>query len=101
MIVTRLDSHGNAKIPGEVAKALGLGRGDEIGFHISDGTVSLFRNPPDDEIDEETGLTIGALRALIKEAIDDPRPSIPAEQAFAELREHVAARHREKRAAKG
>ena len=33
-------------------------------------------------------------RRKIQEAYDDPRPSVPAEEAFKELREHHAARVR-------
>lgn len=32
------------------------------------------------------------LRRKVQEALDDPRPSIPAEEAFANLRAHHAAR---------
>ncbi len=101
MIVTRINADAQVTIPQEVLAALGLKPGDEIGFTVSDGVVSLFRNPSDDEIDEDTGLTFGALRALIKEAIDDPRPSIPVEQAFAEVRAHIDSRRREQRAVHG
>lgn len=90
-----------AVIPTEILDALKVKPGDEIGFDITDGVVSMFRYPSDDEIDQDTGLRYGALRALIKEAIDDPRPSIPAEQAFAELRAHIDSRRQEKRAVTG
>lgn len=92
MIVTRLDSHGNAEIPSEVSTALGLKPGDRIGFRVEADQVILYRHADDDEMDEETGMTIGQLRALVAEAFDDPADSIPAEQAFAELRAYAAAK---------
>lgn len=101
MILTRINADAQVTIPQEVMAALGLKPGDEIGFTVSNGAVSLFRNPSDDEIDGDTGLTYGVLRALIKEAVDDPRPSVPAEQAFAELRAHIDSRRQERRAAQG
>lgn len=86
MIVTRIEADVRAVIPTEVLNALAIKPGDEIGFNINDGVVSVFRNPSDDEIDGDTGLTYGALRALIKQAVDDPRPSISADEAFANVR---------------
>lgn len=89
MIVTRLDADATAVIPAEVLEGLGVKLGDQIAFEISDGEVSIFRYPLDAEIDEDTGLSYGELRALIKEADDDPRPSIPIDEAFAQVRDHI------------
>lgn len=83
MIVTHMNADATAVIPAEVLESLGVRPGDQIGFEIIDGEVSVFRYPADDEIDEDTGLSHGELRAMIKEADDDPRPTIPAEEAFA------------------
>lgn len=89
MIVTRMDADANAVIPAEVLERLGAKPGDQIAFEIIDGEVNLFRYPPDDEIDEDTGFSYGELRALIKEADDDPRPSTPIDEAFAQVRAHI------------
>lgn len=89
MIVARIDVDGAAVIPAEVLEGLGAKPGDQIGFEIIDGVVSVFRYPADDEIDGDTGLSYGKLRTLIKEADDDPRPSIPIEEAFAQVRAHI------------
>lgn len=92
MIVTRIEADARALLPAEVLDALKIEPGDAVGFDISDGVVRIFRHPSDDEIDADTGLTCGALRVLIKEAVDDPRPSIPAEQAFANVRRRMEER---------
>jgi bifunctional DNA-binding transcriptional regulator/antitoxin component of YhaV-PrlF toxin-antitoxin module len=89
MIVKRLEAGDPAVIPEELLAELGLKPGDEIGFAVDDGEVRVFRNPPLDEIDEETGLTIGELRAMIAEGRRGPY--IPAEEALGRLREHAAA----------
>lgn len=89
MIVTRMNADATAAIPAEVLEGLGVKPGDQIAFEIIDDEVNVFRYPPDDEIDEDTGLAYGELRALIKEADEDPRPSIPIDEAFAQVRAHI------------
>lgn len=89
MIIGPIDAEASAAIPAEVVGALGLKPGDEVGFDIADGVVSLFRNRSDEEMDEETGLTIAELRAFVAEG--SKGPYIPAEEAFARLRAHAAA----------
>lgn len=89
MIVTRMDADANIVMPAEVLERLGVGPGDQIAFEVIDGEVNVFRYPADDEIDEDTHLIYGELRALIKEADDDPRPSIPIDEAFAQVHAHI------------
>lgn len=43
-------------------------------------------------LDREEAAIDAVLRQKVQEALDDPRPSIPADQVFAELREHHAER---------
>jgi antitoxin ParD1/3/4 len=43
-------------------------------------------------LDREEAAMTAWLQAKVDEALNDPRPSIPAEQVFAELRAHHAAR---------
>ena len=89
MIVKRLEVGDPAVIPEELLAELGLKPGDEIGFAVEDGEVRVFRNPPLDEIDEETALRIDELRAMIAEGMKGPY--IPAEEAFDRLKAHAAA----------
>lgn len=92
MILTRLDADANVVIPAEMLERLGVKPGDQIAFEIIDGELSVFRYPTDDEIDEDTELSYGELRALIKEADDDPRPSVPIDEAFANVRRRLEKR---------
>lgn len=48
-------------------------------------------------LDREEGALDEWMREQIKEAMADPRPSIPAEQVFRELREHHAERLKKER----
>jgi antitoxin ParD1/3/4 len=41
-------------------------------------------------LDREEAAIEAMLRRKVREALDDPRPSIPADQVFAELRAHHA-----------
>ncbi|MFL6846130.1 MAG: hypothetical protein ACJ8ER_14760 [Allosphingosinicella sp.] len=43
--------------------------------------------PPIDEDDPEWQAYV---RKKVREALDDPRPDIPAEEAFAQVRAHIA-----------
>ena len=43
-------------------------------------------------LDREEEALDAILRQRLQEALDDPRPSIPADQVFADLRAHHAAR---------
>jgi len=43
-------------------------------------------------LDREQKALDELLRARVKEALDDPRPSVPADEAFARIRAHVGAR---------
>ena len=43
-------------------------------------------------LDREEEALDAILRQRVQEALDDPRPSIPADQVFADLRAHHAAR---------
>jgi antitoxin ParD1/3/4 len=43
-------------------------------------------------LDREEEMVSAVMRARIQEALDDPRPDIPAEDVFAELRAHHAER---------
>jgi antitoxin ParD1/3/4 len=45
-------------------------------------------------LDREEAALDEVLREKVREALDDPRPSIPADQVFAELRAHHAGRHK-------
>lgn len=90
MIVTRLDADAGGIIPPEIIETLGLKPGDSIGWHFLNGRFIVRRAMPDEEIDEETGLPMAELRALIDEARDGP--TLSAEEAFAELRAHAAKR---------
>ena len=89
MIVIRLDADGKVALPQEVLDALELTPGDKVGFAVENGEVILFRAAPDDEVDEETGLKVGELRALIEEG--QKGPYISMEEAVARLRAHAAA----------
>ena len=79
-------------LPREVVDALDLLPGDEIEFPVVAGGVRISR--PADHVETELGLTTDQLQGLIQEALDDPRPPIPAEEAFAELRTRIEQRHR-------
>ncbi|MCJ2027346.1 hypothetical protein [Methylobacterium sp. J-067] len=48
--------------------------------------------PEDAPIDWETSEFDAYLRAKVQEALDDPRPTIPAEEVFARLRAYHAER---------
>lgn len=48
--------------------------------------------PEDAAIDRETSDFDELLRRKVQEALDDPRPTIPAEEVFAKLRAHHAKR---------
>ncbi|MCJ2065606.1 type II toxin-antitoxin system ParD family antitoxin [Methylobacterium sp. J-088] len=43
-------------------------------------------------LDREEAALDAVLRQRVQEALDDPRPAIPADQVFAELQAHHAAR---------
>lgn len=45
-------------------------------------------------LDREEEALDAILRQRVQEALDDPRPTLPSEQVFAELRTHHAARLR-------
>lgn len=97
MILKRINADAQATIPSEILHELGLSPGDQIGFDIIAGRVVLtrpdggFSDEQDDSLETLTGLDTATLKAMIDEALNDPRPSIPAEQVFSELR----ARHQE------
>lgn len=95
MIVSRLNADALAAIPAEVLDALGLKPGDPIGFEIEDGEVRLTR--PDEAAfqqfpTEEAEPGTETLRWLIHQALDDPRPTVPAAEAFASIRRRFDAR---------
>ena len=52
----------------------------------------------DGSIDPRYAIPDDVLRAKIREAYDDPRPSIPAKEVFANLRRHKAERMKAKNA---
>ncbi len=89
MIVNRVTPGFAASLPREVMVALDLLPGDTIGYVIEDGAVRLIRVQDEDGEDltpeEITGLTTAQIDALIQEALDDPRPSVSAEEAFADV----------------
>ena len=98
MILKRIGPDAQAVIPEAVLEELGLSPGDEVGFDIIGGRVVLtrpdsgFGDEREEEVEELTGLDTATIRKLIDEALDDPSPSIPAEEVFARLE----ARHRER-----
>ena len=42
------------------------------------------------EVEAWDGLETEWLRQKVQEALDDPRPSVPAEEAFARIRDHIS-----------
>jgi bifunctional DNA-binding transcriptional regulator/antitoxin component of YhaV-PrlF toxin-antitoxin module len=90
MIVTRLDADGKLALTKELLDALDLKPGDEIGLHVEEGQVVMVRHAPDDEVDEELGMTYGEIRAMLAEAEEGETVSI--EEAFADLRAYAALR---------
>jgi len=98
MIVKSINGDGQTTIPEEVLRELGVSPGEEIGFDIIGGRVVLtrpdggFGDEQQDDLERLTGLDRATLQAMVEEALADPRPSIPAEQVFAEL----GARHQER-----
>ena len=48
--------------------------------------------PEEAPADRESSEFDAYLRAKVQEALDDPRPTIPAEEVFARLRAHHASR---------
>lgn len=98
MIIKRINADAQATIPPEILDELGLTPGDEVGFDIIGGRVVLtrpdggFGDEQDDDLETLTGLDTATLKALIDKALNDPRPSIPADEVFASLR----ARHEER-----
>lgn len=98
MIVNRINADAQATIPPEILDELGLTPGDEVGFDIIGGRVVLtrpdggFSDEHDETLETLTGLDTATVKALVDKALDDPRPSIPAEEVFTGLR----ARHEER-----
>lgn len=95
MILKRINADAQATIPAEILHELGLNPGDQIGFDIIAGRVVLtrpdggFSNEQDESLEALTGFDTAMLKAMVDEALDDPRPSIPADQAFADVRRRL------------
>lgn len=71
--------HLTISLPDDVAEeaaAAGLLSSDEIARLVQE------------EIERKTLAFDAMLRRKVREALDDPRPSIPQDQVFAQLREH-------------
>ena len=88
MIVTKIQSRGEAEVPIEVREALGVGPGDLLRYEIEDGRVIVSKadeaDLDDDLIDDET------LRPIIDAAFASlGGPTYSAEETFGELRAHI------------
>ena len=94
MFVERITAEAQATIPDAVLETLGLEPGDSIAFEIVDGRVSLHRAGDEDgrSVEQLAGLDLETLRTKIRNAIDDPRPSVPIAEAFARVRQRLEAR---------
>ncbi len=87
MIVSRLDADGKLALPAELLDALGIRPGDEVGFYDQGGQMVIFRNPLDDEVDEELGMTYGEVRGMLAETENEP--TYPAEEVFERVLTHI------------
>lgn len=98
MIVKRINADAQATIPPEILEELGLSAGDEVGFDIVGGRVVLtrpdggFADEQDDDLETLTGLDTATLKALVDKALNDPRPSVPIDEAFANVRRRLEER---------
>ena len=90
MILAQLDSDARAEIPAEVLEAFGLRPGDSVGFSFVNGRFILRPASTGEEMDQEIGVPLAELRALIEEG--STGSTVSATEAFAELRAHAATR---------
>ena len=96
MIVSRIAADARVEVPDAVLRALKLKPDDGLAFHVDGDQVVVRRVAPDvaaealGDIDEETGLPFATLNAMVDEALNDPSPPVPIEEAFAQLREFAA-----------
>lgn len=81
MILTNLDKRGRTTVPPEVREALGVEPGDLLAYRIEGGEVIVAKasdeHGPDDIHSAEE------IEAALDGLLDDSRPTIPADEAFA------------------
>lgn len=87
MIEGSISSRGRITIPPEVRDALGLRPGDMLRYEIEGDHVILSRGT--DEHGADDLVSDDELRPIIEAALADDRPTYPAEEVFARLRQHI------------
>lgn len=94
MIVSRLDADGKLALPQDVLELLDLQPGDELVIELVDGRAVLTRAPQPGDEEEDA-----AVQAAIDEYLQNPGPTVSAEEAFARIHAHIEAAARGRDAA--
>lgn len=94
MILSRLGAKWQTTVPLSVREALGVGPGDSLAYRIEGGQVFVSRAEDDDDRGEDDIHSDAEIQAAIDEALSDPRPTVPAEEAFAEVYAYIEERRR-------
>jgi len=99
MIVSRLGAKWQTIVPLSVREALGVGPGDSLAYRIEGEQVFVSRDEGNEDSGEDDIHSDAEIQAAIDDVLNDPRPSIPAEEAFARVFAHIDAMRRERDAA--
>lgn len=83
MILSRVSARWQTTVPRSVREALGVGPGDALSYRIEGDQVFVSKADDEDEEGDEDIRSDAEVQAAIDEALNDPRPTIPAEEAFA------------------
>lgn len=94
MILSRLGAKWQTTVPLSVREALGVSPGDRLAYRIEGGLVFVSRAEGDEESGEDELHSDAEIQAAIDEALNDPRPTVPAEEAFAEVYAYIKERRR-------
>lgn len=84
MILSRLSAKWQTTVPRSVRDALGVGAGDALAYRIEGDQVFVSKAENEDDDGKEVH-SDAEIQAAIDEILNDPtpRPTIPAEEAFA------------------
>ena len=89
MIYSEVLPRGRIDIPVEVREALGLKPGDKLRYEIDGDRVVLSKGGNEEDHGDDL-MTNEELKPIIDAALADDRPTLSADEAFAEIRAHIA-----------
>lgn len=94
MILSRLGAKWQTTVPRSVREALGVGPGDSLAYRIEGDRVFVSKVGDEDGSGEDDIHSDAEIQAAIDEALSAPRPTVPAEEAFAEVYAYIEERRR-------